>query len=92
VPESQGLSATAASGVRLDTLRALRDRLAREIEECTSSRDVAALARQLVLVLEEIDSLAPPEQPKGTVLDDLEAQRAKRGAAPAGSARAGGGR
>lgn len=54
------LEATARDGDRLRTLRALRDRLAREIDETRSARDVAALSRQLTEVLAEIDDLAPP--------------------------------
>jgi hypothetical protein len=54
------LEATARGGDRLATLRALRDRLAKEIDETRSARDVAALSRQLTEVLAEIEALAPP--------------------------------
>jgi hypothetical protein len=79
-----GLSDSAASGDRLSTLQALRDVLAHVIEcEQTPASAVASLARQLTLVLAEIERLAPPEQ-KGTPLDQLEQRRRARGAKTAG--------
>jgi hypothetical protein len=73
-----------ASGDRLSTLQALRDVLAGEIEAvATPSAAKASLARQLTLVLAEIEHLAPPEQ-KGTPLDQLEQRRRARGAKTAG--------
>jgi hypothetical protein len=78
------LSDSAASGDRLSTLQALRDVLAGEIEAvATPSAAKASLARQLTLVLAEIEHLAPPEQ-KGTPLDQLEQRRRARGAKTAG--------
>lgn len=74
-----GLALAAASGDRIATLRALRDRIAKEIESTDSSRDVASLARQLSLVMAEIDELSPPVK-KGTPLDELHSRRSARGA------------
>ncbi len=70
------------SGDRVVSLRALRDVLAASIAAAESPRDVAPLARQLSLVLAEIDDLVPPEQ-KGTPLDQLTERRRRRGAATA---------
>jgi hypothetical protein len=82
-PESQmSLSAAVASGDRVASLRALRDVLASNIEAAEAPRDVAPLARQLTLVLAELDALAPPER-KGTHLDQLADRRRARGAATA---------
>jgi hypothetical protein len=83
------LSEAAGSGDRLETLRTLRDVLARTIEGCGSPRDLAALSRQLTLVLAEIAELAPPAAEKRTPLDELRSRRAGRGPAPKGAGRAG---
>lgn len=71
------------SGDRVETLRALRDILSRQITGTDSGRDVAALAARLVDVLAEIDELAPAAPVKGNPLDELKERRAARGAAPA---------
>lgn len=47
----------AATGDQLDTLRALRDRLAEELDRTVSARDAAALSRQLTEVLARIAEL-----------------------------------
>ncbi len=72
VPES--LAGVAAGDDTGATLRALRDRLARQIDGCESARDVAALARQLTDVLGQIATL--PADVKGTPLDELMRRRA----------------
>ena len=82
-----GLREAAATGSRLTALQALRDRLAVEIDTCSSARDIAALSRQFADVLAQIEKLAPPEQ-KGTPLDELAKRRAGRGAAAPGAGRA----
>lgn len=51
------IESTASKGDRLDTLRALRDRLAKKIDETESGRDIAALASRLTDVLIQIDAL-----------------------------------
>ena len=84
----EGLTAAAASGDRVSTLAALRDLLADEIERSESSRDVAALSRQLTMVMGEIAELAPPAEKKGTPLDELRERRAARGTAAKGPGRA----
>lgn len=70
------LSEIAKTGDRAETLRALRDRLAEEIEQTNSGRDLAALSRQLTEVLSQIADL-----PNGTVLsaaDEIAARREQR--------------
>ena len=73
---------------RLSRLRGLADRLEVEIATAEGAA-LASLSRSLVTVLEQIDSLAPPES-KGTPLDELAKRRAARPAGPAGRVRAGG--
>jgi hypothetical protein len=78
------LTDASSSGDRLATLQELRDLLARELEAiATPPAAKAAMARQMVLILAEIERLAPPEQ-KGTPLDQLEQRRRARGAKTAG--------
>ena len=83
---SESLSAVAETGDRPATLRALRDVLARQIETCNSSRDVAALSRQLTDVLNQLASLPAPAE--GTPLDELKKRRVDRRAGAAGKTRA----
>ena len=72
------LSEAAPQG-RLAGLVALRDRLAREIDEAQQSRDVAALSRQFSDVLLQIDELEAPLQEKPlTALDELNKRREAR--------------
>ena len=87
--EPSGLSQVAATGDVAATLRALRDRLAREIETCGQARDVAALSRQLTDVLQRIAAL--PSEQKGTPLDELAKRRRLAGAAAKDRARSEGG-
>lgn len=78
------LSEISAQGVRVETLRALRDKLATQIEDTDSGRDVAALSRQLTDVLEQIDKLERAGEGAtqgGTVLDELAKRRTQRGRA-----------
>lgn len=63
------------------SLEALRDLLATNLTQA-EPREVAALARQLSLVLKELDEL-PAEKGRST-LDDLAARRRNRGAKTAG--------
>ncbi|MBU6382660.1 MAG: hypothetical protein KGR21_09680 [Proteobacteria bacterium] len=72
-----GLVAAAASGDRREALLALRDELARRLVD--ADRDAAPLARQLTIVLREIEQLPVPGE-KSRV-DDLAKRRARRRAA-----------
>lgn len=47
----------ARSGNRRKTLEALRDKLAESVAFCDSGRDVAALSKRLMEVMDELDSL-----------------------------------
>lgn len=71
---ADGLAAVAATGDTGATLRALRDRLARQIDATDSARDVAQLGALLDKVLERLAAL--PAERKGTPLDELSARRA----------------
>lgn len=65
------LSSVAASGSRLDTLRALRDYLAEALDNTLSARDQAALSARLTDVLAQIEELSPPEEETRDEFDDL---------------------
>ena len=69
-----GLVAAVASGDRREALLALRDELARRLVD--ADRDVAPLARQLTIVLRDIEQLPVPGE-KSRV-DDLAKRRAVR--------------
>jgi predicted nucleic acid-binding Zn-ribbon protein len=78
-PEARPLAQIAALNDRLDTLKALRDKLALAIDATESSRDLAALSRQLTDVLaqiEEIEKSLPAK--KDTPLDAVKKNRAAR--------------
>lgn len=79
------LTETAASGDRLATLRDLRDLLARQIEDCDSLRDLAALASRLQAVLAEIAQLEP-KKAEGDGIDEIAKRRAARRTGAAKSA------
>jgi hypothetical protein len=82
------LEKTVAGGNRLASLRALRDVLAKTLDTSTSARDTAALANRLTDVLEQIELAERASVPvKGTPLDELDAKRSSRGAAPRRGAR-----
>ena len=51
------LVSAARSGNKRDTLEALRDKIASSIQDCESGRDVAALSKRLMEVMNEIDAL-----------------------------------
>ena len=69
-----GLVAAVASGDRREALLALRDELARRLVD--ADRDAAPIARQLTIVLREIEQLPVPGE-KSRV-DDLAKRRAVR--------------
>lgn len=71
------LSESASSGDRLAALRDLRDLLARQIDECDSMRDLAALATRFQSVLAEVEQLTPKEG-SGDPVDEIAARRAAR--------------
>lgn len=64
----------AATGDRRATLVALRDAIARTIQTCESGRDMAALSKRLIEVMDELDAIADPNKELGEfdrVLDEL---------------------
>ena len=61
----------ARSGDRRATLECLRDELAESIDRCESGRDMAALSKRLIEVMDELDGIAAPEA-------DTPLERAKR--------------
>lgn len=65
------LADVAARGDRLETLRALRDRLAREIDLTASARDVAALSNRLTDVLQQIEDLTHDDEEERDDFADL---------------------
>lgn len=71
------LSEAAATGDRRETLIAMRDRIAQTIDSTESGRDVAALTKRLMEVMEEIDSMPDPAADAASPLD--RARRKARG-------------
>jgi hypothetical protein len=68
------LEQVAGTGDTLELLRALRDRLARDLDETDSKRDVASLSQRLLdvtLKINELGGAAKTEPPK-TGLSDFE--------------------
>ena len=55
------LVSAAKSGDKRDTLEALRDKIAASIQDCESGRDVAALSKRLMEVMNEIEALPKPK-------------------------------
>jgi hypothetical protein len=68
-------ASAAKTGDSLAALIALRDHLAKAIDECGSKRDLAALSRQLSAVLAQIDAALKPGPSKR---DEIAARRAQR--------------
>lgn len=77
---TKNLGAVVPNGDRLASLKALRDRLAVDIDECESARDVAALSNRLMDVLAQIDELdsAKPVEAKVNPIDEVAKRRAAR--------------
>lgn len=73
-PPSPTLPQAVASGDRRAALEALRDHLAKQLDQ--GDRDHAALARQLRETLRDLDELPPLQQE--SALDDLSNRRAAR--------------
>lgn len=54
------LASAARSGDKLSTLKQLRDQIAKSIQDSDSGRDIAALSKRLIEVMDEIERLQPP--------------------------------
>jgi hypothetical protein len=71
-----GLIEAAAGGDRLTALRELRDLVAKSLVSCNSTRDVAALARRLQGILQEIEEIEAGESAaEEDPLDELSQRR-----------------
>lgn len=75
---------------RLDGLKALRDKLGRQIDDCESNRDLASLSSRHMEVLQQVAELEAEAEksvgpPKGTGVTDIGAKRAQRLAARKGA-------
>lgn len=79
------LSTAAKRGNRRNTLVRLRDVVAHSIDHAEAARDVAALGRLMISVLDEIEAApAPVSKPKkGTPLDEFTRHMLKRRGAQA---------
>ena len=62
-----------SSGNRRKSFIALRDKLASTIENCESGRDMAALSRRLIEVMNEIDQM-PDESREQTKFERLQSK------------------
>lgn len=71
------LTTIADSGDVLETLRELRHKIAVTLEECQSGRDIAALSRQLVLVVQQIEELEGQHHREETTLSMIRAKHAQ---------------
>ena len=56
---------------RLAVLVELRNKLAVRLDQCESNRDLAALSRQFVQVVNEIDEIMGGNETKAVSLDDF---------------------
>lgn len=54
------LASAARSGDKLSTLKQLRDQIAKSIQDSDSGRDIAALSKRLMEVMDEIERMQPP--------------------------------
>ena len=70
------LITVADNGDALETLRELRHKIAVALEECQSGRDIAALSRQLVLVVQQINELEGHHHTEETTLSMIRAKHA----------------
>lgn len=61
------LTTAATKGDRRNMLEALRDKIAKSIEQSESGRDIAALSKRLMEVSAEIDTLLPANAPDNPV-------------------------
>lgn len=56
------ISEAVSSGDRLESLKALADYLAEQLDNCDSMRDAASLSLRLITTLEQIESLEPKKK------------------------------
>lgn len=65
------LERIAQRGDSLETLKALRQKLAKAIDSSNSGRDISSLARQLQIVMAQIDELENNAANTDSLLSDL---------------------
>lgn len=69
------VSEAVTSGDRLESLKALADYLAEQLDNCESMRDAASLSLRLITTLEQIESLEPKK--KSSVVASAKAKAKK---------------
>lgn len=79
MPRAARMSDVIAQGNRRKSLEALRDHLAKELEDSPATVAIAPMAKELRAVIEELDSL--PLGKEDSPVDDLTAKRDARRAA-----------
>lgn len=80
------LEQAVAGGDYHASLIALRGFLARELDDCDSKRDAAALSARLQAVLADIEAI--PKKTEVSAADEIAARRASRRTGSTGTARA----
>lgn len=68
----------AKSGDKRETLIALRDILAKTIQECDSGRDMASNTKRLMEVMAELETMPDPKKKKTSKHDRLKKINEKR--------------
>lgn len=71
----------------LEGLRALRERLASEIDSCDSARDVAALSARLMEVMKRVAEIEAKAPAQASVADEIAERRRRRKPLKNGEAR-----
>lgn len=79
--EFASIETVASTGDRRATLQALRQVLAKAIDDDPHPRELASLTRRLQLVMEDIEALPDPN-PRESTIDEIAKRRAAREATP----------
>lgn len=74
---TKNVSDAVSSGKRIESLKALADKLAELIDASDSPRDVAALSLRLMKTLEQIEQLAPTKKETAAEKRKRQAQEKK---------------
>ena len=85
--QKKSFAEVAAGGDELETLRALRAKIAETIDATKSGRDIAALSRQMMLIAARIKELedARQDDEASAVLDRIRLRTVQGGAGEAAS-------
>lgn len=73
----ENISEAVSSGDRLESLKALADYLAEQLDNCDSMRDAASLSLRLITTLEQIEALEPKKKETGIEKRKREAEEKK---------------